>query len=137
MRLALSLMLFAALQIAPAFAQQNPIPPCAGDYVTVRVSRILPGGSMKGFLAAVAAHKAWYRANGFKDNEIVASRVILHEDATGKYSYSDKEVITYHFRPPSNVKNRDDDAWKAYVKQYRDNSEIVSEYFSCMPKMSK
>ncbi|HLX46551.1 MAG TPA: hypothetical protein VKR43_24050 [Bryobacteraceae bacterium] len=111
-------------------------PACDGNIVIVRVSEIKPG-HMDGFMAAVEAHKAWYRANGIKDNEMVVSRVIVR-DKDGTQSYSDKEVLTYHVNPPGPARtpNRGDAAWNAYVKQYRDSSDLKSEYMTCMPKHS-
>jgi hypothetical protein len=61
MRVALLLTAFLALQATSAFAQTD-MPACNGDLTVVRVSQITPGGSMQKFMAAVAAHKAWYRA---------------------------------------------------------------------------
>ena len=107
-------------------------PPCDGDYATVRVSTIKPG-AMQGFLAAVAAQKAWYRSHGFSDNIIVASRVISTNEATKAREYSETEVVTYHIRPPAGVVT--DDAWDAYGKRFRDTSDIKSEYRTCMPKL--
>jgi hypothetical protein len=85
-------------------------------------------------MAAVAAHKAWYRQHGFKDNVIVASRVILRDQASGEMKYSESEVVSYHVRPPRGPVDRDA-AWNDYVKQYRDSSDITSEYMTCMPKL--
>jgi hypothetical protein len=138
MRFILFLAFFLALQTVPASAQ-NALPACNGDIAIVRVSEIKPGGTMKGFMDAVAAHQAWYRNNGVKDNEIVASRVIVKDEKTGEMKYSDKEVLTYHINPPDPKKtpNRNDASWKAYVKMYRDNSDLKSEYMTCMPKHDK
>jgi hypothetical protein len=133
MRSFLVLAALAVLQVPSAIAQAPPA--CDGDTAIVRVSTIKPG-AMQGFLAAVAAHKAWYRNHGIKDNVIVASRVILIDEHTGAMSYSDSEVITYHVRPPGPQKTpQHDAAWDAYVKQYRDTSDIKTEYFTCMPKL--
>jgi hypothetical protein len=136
MRVVLSMIAFVALQATSAFAQ-NAMPACSGDIAIVRVSEIKPGGSMEGFMAALAAHKAWYRANGITDNVIVASRVVVRDKTTGAEKYSDTEVITYHIRPPASARtpHRGDAAWNAYVKQYRDNSDIKAEYVTCMPKL--
>jgi hypothetical protein len=135
MRNAVFLAVLAALQVPSAFAQ-NALPACDGDIAIVRVSAIKPGG-MQGFMAAVAAHKAWYRDHGFKDNVIVASKVILRDDKTGAMRYSDAEVVTYHVRPPGGAQTqaKRDAAWDVYVKQYRDTSDIKSEYMTCMPKL--
>jgi hypothetical protein len=95
-------------------------------------------GKMDAIMDAVAAHKAWYRANGIKDNELVVSRVIVRDKDSGAQSYSDKEVLTYHVNPPGPARTptRGDTAWNAYVKQYRDSSDLKSEYMTCMPKHS-
>lgn len=135
MRTAIFLAALAALQVSSALAQNAP-PLCDGDIALVRVSTIKPGG-MQGFMAAVAAHKAWYRDHGFGDNVIVASRVILRDEKTGAMKYSDAEVVTYHVRPPGPAQTaaKRDAAWDAYVKQYRDTSDIKNEYMTCMPKL--
>ena len=138
MRRALILAGFLALQ-ATSFAQtQNALPACNGDITLVRVSHIKPGGSVEKFMAAAAAHQAWYRANGITDNEIVTARVLVRDPATGGVNYSETEVLSYHVRPPQErLPNRGDAAWKAYVKQYQDTSEIKSEYMTCMPKLAR
>jgi hypothetical protein len=125
-----------AFHVAPAAAQDSAFPACKGEYAIVRVSEIKEGGTMKGFMDAVAAHQAWYRANGLKDDRIFASPVIVKDDKTGKWGYSDKEVLTYHINPagPDKTPKRGDDAWNAYVKMYRDNSDMKSEFYTCMPK---
>jgi hypothetical protein len=101
MRTAFLLAALAVLQLPSAFAQNAPLA-CDGDITIVRVCTIKPG-AMKAFMAAIAAHNAWYRSHGFKDNVIVASRVIFTNDKTGAMKYSDTEVITYHVRPPGRV----------------------------------
>src|SRR5690349_9997591 len=116
MRIALLLMMFAAL------GRSQNMPPCDGDVVLVRVSQIKPGGTMQKFMAALAAHKAWYRANGVTDNQLIAARVIVRDDK-GAMKYSDTEIVSYHINPPgpSRTPNRGDAAWDAYVKLYQDN----------------
>ena len=138
MRLALVLTAFVALQATSAIAQ-TAMPACNGDIAIVRVSHIKPGGSLQKFMDAVAAHKAWYRANGHKDNDIVTSRIILRDEKTGAMKYSDTDVISYHLRPPApeKVANRGDAAWVAYVKLYSDTSEIKNEYLTCLPMLAR
>lgn len=91
---------------------------------------------MAGFLAASAAHRAWYRSHGINDNDIVVARIIVRDEKTGERKYSETDAISYHIRPPSKdrVKGEGDEAWNAYVKQYRENSEIKNQYNTCMPK---
>lgn len=122
----------ALLAAAPARAQTNP--PCDGNVTVVRVSIIKPG-QMNLFLQAVAAHKAWYRSHGFQDNIIVAGRVMNRDDA-GKVTYSDTEIVSLHVNPPAVPRAQFDAAWDAYVKQYRDSSDIKSDYRTCMPKLA-
>ena len=124
-----------ALCSLPAFAQDS-LPKCDGDFVVVRLVQVKPGGTMKGLLAAIAAHQAWYRSHGFTQNEIVAARVVVPEPATGKARYSDSELISDHFNPPGmgNPPGRGDAAWNAYVKMYDENSRIVNQYVTCMLK---
>jgi len=135
MRFLLLLCSVLALQSAPAFAQE--MPACDGHIAILRVSDVKPG-AMKDFMAAVEAHQAWYRKNGVTDNQIVASRVIMKNEKTGKMEYSN-EVITYHINPPSNDRKlpRNDDAWKAYVKMYRDSSTLKTQYITCRPNAQK
>jgi hypothetical protein len=135
MRVLLCVAVMAALQAAPALAQSAP-PACFGDLATVRLSQIKPGGTLQGFLKAVEAHKAWYRANGITDNDIVAARVLAKDDKglpTGKYS--DTEVMSFHLRPPvaTRTPHKNDAGWQAFIKQYRDNSDLKLEYFACIP----
>jgi hypothetical protein len=138
MRFALPLIAIAMLQTTSAFAQSS-APACDGDIVIVSIFQIKPAGSMTGFLAAVAAQKAWYRTNGVTDNDIAVSRVLEKDSATGAIKYSDKDVLTYHVHPPSEERTPEigDSDWKTFEKQYRDNADLKSEYTTCMPKLSR
>src|SRR6266545_1512502 len=98
MRVALLITILAVLSLS-AVAQDG-MPTCQGDITVVRLLEIKPAGSLQGFMAAVAAHKAWYRTHGFADNAIVVSRVVTRDPNTGAPKYSDTQVFTYHFRPP-------------------------------------
>jgi hypothetical protein len=133
MRTLLCVAVLVGVAVSPSFAQPT-MPACNGDITIVRVSRIKPGGSLDGFMKASAAHLAWYRANKITTNRIVTARVIAIDRAANTAKYSDTEVLQYHINPPQRPANADDAAWKAYVKQYQDNSDIVSEHFTCTPK---
>src|SRR5581483_9287506 len=129
-------LLVAVLTGVPSVFAQNKPPACDGDITVVRVSTIRPG-QLEGFMSAVAAHKAWYRSHGYKDNVIVASRIINRDEKTGAMKYSDAEVLTYHVRPPGGpAEPKHDAAWDAYVKQYRETSDIKNQYITCMPKLA-
>jgi hypothetical protein len=114
---------------------ENPRPACDGNFATVRVSAIAPAGSMEAFMKAVAAHKEWYRSHGQAGQEIFAARIVVRDEKTRAQSYSDKEVMTYHIHPASSQPEPPHDAaYDAFVKLYRDNSEIKQQYNICMPK---
>ena len=137
MRALLFLTIAALLHAAPA-AGQTAAPACFGDIVAVRLSQIKPGGTIQGFLKAVEGHKAWYRANGLTDNDIVAARVLAKDEKTGlpTNKYSENEVMSFHLRPPAAARtpNKNDAAWQAFIKQYRDNSDLKLEYSACVPR---
>jgi len=114
---------------------------CEGRIATVRVSEIKAGGTVDGFLAAVAAHKAWYAAHGMAAEQIFATRVIVRDEKTRAQSYSDKQFLTFHIHAsaPGQAQPgpKHDEAYDAFVKLYRDNSDIKSEYNMCMPNLSQ
>ena len=116
-------------------ATQSPRPACVGNFATVRVSAITPTGSMEGFMKAVAAHREWYRSHGQGDHEIFVARIVVRDETTRAQSYSAKEVMTYHVHPTSSQPEpQHDAAYDAFVKLYRDNSDIKQQYNICMPK---
>lgn len=134
MRSAFALWGLLALSVTAVSAQDPPA--CDGDITVVRVSKLKPGATLDGYLKAVEAHRAFYREHGFKDNEIVTARVIVRDQASGAMSYSEDQFLSLHIRPPfgQNVPGRGDAGYDAFVKQYRDTSDIVSETYACIPK---
>ena len=124
-----------ALLTIPAslLAQQAEPLACDGRIATVRVSEIKPGGTVAGFLAAVAAHKAWTIAHGVNNDEIFATRVVIRDEKTRQQSYSEKELMTFHIHGSRQPGPKHDEAYDAFVKMYRDNSDMKSEYNICMP----
>ena len=136
----LMLSVFSTILAAGAIAQttpagQSPRLQCDGNIATVRVSAITPTGSMDGFLKAVVAHREWYRSHGLGDHEIFAARITVRDETTRAQSYSEKEVMTYHIHPVSSQPEpQHDAAYDAFVKLYRDNSEIKQQYNVCIPK---
>jgi hypothetical protein len=129
-----NLLLTIALLTIPAslFAQAAPLA-CEGRIATVRVSELTPAGSMSRFMAAVAAHKAWYVAHGVTNDEIFATRVILRDEKTHEQTYSDKQFVSFHIHGSRAPGPKHDEAYDAFVRMYRENSEIKSEYNICMP----
>jgi len=134
----LFLALILATSPAPARAQ-SATPKCDGDFAIVRISQIKPTSNLQTFMKAQEAHLAWYRANGYKTNEIYSARVMVSDDKGKTMRYSDSEVMTFHVRPPAAngdtaISSKGKAGWDAYVKMYRDSSDIKTEYFICMPK---
>ena len=123
--------LLTLVAVPTAFAQTAP-PPCDGDLAIIRISQLKPTGTLEGFMKAQDAHLAWYRKRGHKDNEIYSARIIIRDDASKSFRYSDSEVMTFHVRPPGPTTT--DAEWDAYVKMYRDQSDIKSDYMVCLPK---
>lgn len=125
----------------PAPKSQGPLPgtyaapPCDGDVANVRLTEIIPGGSMKGYLKAVADHRAWYRAHGFKNNEIFVSKLMVEDPAAHKLVYSKDRVVAFHIRPPYMGGSTGHDAgWDAFHAEYSKNSKIVTTYNICIPR---
>lgn len=129
----LILLLLSSVLTQNAVLAQNAAPACDGRMATVRISEITPTGSVDGFLKAVAAHKEWYASHGLKD-EIFATRIVVRDEKTRAQMYSDKQFMTFHIMPAGpQERPKQDAAWDAYVKLYRENSEIKSTYNVCMP----
>jgi hypothetical protein len=135
MRFVLLLTVFVSASLAQTPASSNPRPACDGNIATVRVSGITPNGSIDGFLKAVDAHKKWYKSHGQTGHEIFAARILVRNEATKAQQYSEKEVMTYPIHPASAQSEAQHDAdYDAFVKMYRDNSEIKQQYTACIPK---
>jgi hypothetical protein len=85
---------------------------------------------------AVAAHKAWVFSHGLTKDEIVTVPVIVRDDTTHTRSYSDKQFLSIHIHGSSEPDPKHDEAYDAFVKMYRDNSDIKSAYDVCLPNTS-
>jgi hypothetical protein len=121
----------AALSTLPAAAAMSDL--CSkGQIAIIRVSTLKSAGSRACFDKAVADQIAWYRAHGSTGNRIVTAEV--GDRAT--QAYSTKEVMTIHYDPPSasGALQPSDDGYKAFVKEFRDNSDITVEKEVCLPK---
>jgi hypothetical protein len=117
------------------FAQSAPLT-CDGRRATVRISEITANGTAKGFMDAVAAHKAWVFSHGLTKDEIITVPVIVRDPQTRASSYSDKQFWSIHIHGSNDPGPKHDEAYDAFVKMYRDNSDIKSEYDICMPASS-
>ncbi len=120
----------AALITLPAAAQV-----CSkGQVAVIRVSTLKAAGTRAGFDKAVADQIAWYRGHGLTANKIVTADVI--DLSSGKPVVSAKEIMTIHYDPPAAMGAQPavDDGYKAFVKEFRDNSDIATEKTVCLPK---
>ncbi len=118
-----------AASALPAFAADKV---CNGEVAIVRVSTLK--GARAPFEKAVADQVAWYKAKGITTNRIVTANVI--DLSSGKPMVSTKEVMTFHYNPPaaSGTQPAIDDGYKAFVKEFRDSSDIAVEKTVCLPK---
>jgi hypothetical protein len=117
------------------WAQSAPLP-CDGRRATVRISDITAAGSVKGFMDAVAAHRAWFFSHGLTKDEITTVPVIVRDDKTKARSYSDKQFLSIHIHGSAGPEPKHDEAYDAFVKMYRDNSDIKYTYDVCLPDNS-
>ena len=115
---------------APLLAQANACP--GGQPATVRVSRIIPTGSMAGFSEAARDHAAWYKSHGIATTQFVAP-VLAYNPSTKSLMQSKTDVMTVRVGAPDSTEKHDA-AWAAFVAKYRSNSTIVSETRACFPK---
>jgi len=126
--LAAALMACADLSTTPAFAADV----CSsGNVSIVRVSKLLPNGTLAGFSKAVADHAQWYASHGYKD-KIISAPVLVYDKTTNALVQSPDQIMTFHNHAGSVPKDKHDAAWDAYVAEYRANSTITSETIVCM-----
>jgi len=118
------------------FAQNAPRLACDGRRATVRISEITPNGTAKGFMDAVAAHKAWLMSHGLTKDEVVTVPVIVRDEKTRAQSYSDKQFWSIHIHGSNGPEPPHDEAYDAFVKIYRVNSDIKLAYDICVPNGS-
>jgi hypothetical protein len=131
------LMLSMLVQASAATLPAGPsYPACSGDIVTVRHIEVKPPATIEMYLKTMDVHRAWYRAHGFKGNEIFAARIIVTDATSGAKSYSSSELLAYHIRPPygPNTTNVHDPEWIAFHKTYDEISTIKAQYQICSPK---
>ena len=130
-------LLFLVLLACPVslFAQNPPLA-CDGRLATVRISDITPTGTTKGFMEAVAAHRAWLFSHGMSKDEVITVPVVARDEKTKARSYSDKQFWSMHIHGSNGPEPKHDEAYDAFVKMYRDNSDIKSAYDICLPSGS-
>jgi len=115
---------------------QGPSLVCDGRRATVRISDITATGTAKGFMDAVAAHRIWLASHGLTKDEVITVPVIVRDEQTRVRSYSDKQFWSIHIHGSKDPEPKHDEAYDAFVKMYRDNSDIKSAYDICLPNSS-
>jgi hypothetical protein len=105
-----------------------------GQIAVVRVSTLKSPASRPAFDKAVTDQIAWYRSHGVTTNKIVTAEVI--DMSMGAPMVSTKDVMTIHYDPPAAMNKQPavDDGYKAFVKEFRDSSDITTEKLVCLPK---
>ena len=108
-------------------------PGCDGQLVTMRVSKLKPGGTAAGFAEAVKANADWYKAKGLSNDRFVNAAVMSYAGGAAKLSAD--EFVTLHIVGGAKApEHKDDAAWAAFVAKYQANSTIVSDTRVCLPK---
>lgn len=120
-----SLILLAAAAVCAAAGPAAAQTACAGSWGVVRVSSIKPG-RMGLFQQAVSDQQAWYKSHGLTTDTF---KVGLQQGPTG--GFSDTEAVTLHLSAPESSPPRDA-GWDAFVKKFRDSSDIVTEKRVCL-----
>ncbi|HUO23859.1 MAG TPA: hypothetical protein VMU59_15195 [Caulobacteraceae bacterium] len=103
------------------------MPPCAGHPAVVRISKLSPTGTIAGLGKAVRDHQAWYAAHGQPNVKIVLAPMRGSSAGDGPTEFvtlTISDVVAP--RPPS------DDAYRAFVKEYDDNSTIEWTGLTCL-----
>jgi hypothetical protein len=104
-----------------------------GQLAVMRVSKILPTGSMAGFRAAARDHANWYRAKGLPVTQFVAPVMVYNPKAKAQVA-SDREVMTVRLGSAAMPRGKSDAGWAAFVAKYKANATIVRETRTCFPK---
>jgi hypothetical protein len=120
---------------AALYSQTAPLA-CEGRRATVRVSGVTDSGTAKGFMDAVAAHRAWVSSHGLAKDEIITVPVIERDEKTRARSYSTKTFLSIHIHGSNQPDPTHDEAYDEFVKLYRANSDIKSAYDICLPNSS-
>ncbi len=116
----------AALALAGAACAQAG-PGCDGQYAVVRVSKLKPGqGAL--FARATADQVAWYRGKGITTNSFKVGTML---DGAGA-----EQRLTLHLNAPAE-RPAPDAGWNAFVQEFRDSSDILTETRVCLKDVGK
>jgi hypothetical protein len=123
--------------VSAAEGSANPMDYCKGRIEIFRLSTITPKGTMAGFLKAAADHEAWFKAHGYAGDTFGVARTIEYDKTSKTFKFSEKDVVTVHINPSQVPTDKQDEGYKAFVKEYRDNSDITTERFLCVANPGK
>lgn len=125
---ALGLLAAGAAQAAGA---PTPVDLCkGGQLVVVRVNQVKPGAKAA-YEQAARDHLGWYRSHGYKENRLLVGQIISGDRSNG-FTASDTEFVSIHMDSPGVPPAKRDAAWEAYVKAYRESSELTVDKFACL-----
>lgn len=114
-----------------AQAAASPADLCkGGELVSLRINAIKPGAKAE-YEKAAREHLAWYRSHGFQNNRLLSGPVITGNPAEG-WSASETEYASVHIDAPGVPREKRDAGWDAYVKAYRDSSDLSVDKFVCL-----
>lgn len=115
-----------------AFAADTPETLCkGGELVSLRVNTLKSAEKAAAYDKAAKDHIGWYRSKGYKDNQLMVGPVLVR-NPDGSWSNSPTERVSAHVNPPGVPRDKQDDAWSAYVSEYRDSSDVSVEKFACL-----
>jgi hypothetical protein len=75
-------------------------------------------------------------SHGLTKDEITTVPVIVRDEKTNARSYSERQFLSIHIHGSAAPGPKHDEAYDAFVKMYRDNSDIKSAYDVCLPNAS-
>jgi hypothetical protein len=104
-----------------------------GQLAVMRVSKLLPKGSMAGFREAARDHAAWYRTKGLAVTQFVAPVMVYNPKVKAQVA-STQEVMTVRLGSADMPRGKVDASWAAFVAKYKANATIVRETRTCFPK---
>jgi hypothetical protein len=116
---------------AQAAGAASPLDLCkGGQLVVVRVNQLKPGGKAA-YEQAARDHLGWYRSHGYNQNRLLVGQIISGDRRSG-FTASDTEFVSIHMDSPGVPPDKRDAAWDAYVKAYRESSDLTVDKFACL-----
>src|SRR5581483_2036445 len=115
----------------------NPEDLCDGTVQSIRISKIKASGNVTAVMEAVAENNAWYKSHNVEGGVQIGARVITRDPESKTFRLADDEIVTIHTYPAKFQAPQHDDAWKAFVQKYKDNSTVETQKMICIPKSAQ